>query len=1367
MNNNGTLIRELLRRSLLMGRRRPVIGAAGVPDLPQNVTAVKGNTSATVSFTEPLSDGGSAIIDYTVVSDPGGVTESGAASPIVVTGLVNGSTYTFRVYATNALGDGAQSTPSNAVVPSTVPSAPTIGAVTVVDIGTISVAFTANGDGGNAVTHFTATSSPGALTAQAGTSPIVVSDLTPGEDYTFTVTATNANGASAASAASAEITAVGLPDAPTIGVATPGDGQVSVAFTPPVNDGGSEITTYTAYGSTGVSAEGASSPIVVDELVNGVSVEFYVTASNAYGESDASDGTGLVLPAGVPEAPAITGVVAGNAQASVSYDDGHNNGSAVTAFTVTSSPGGFEATGLDNPLVVTGLSNGTEYTFTMIATNGVGDSDVSNTSAAITPATVPGAPTIGVATGGDAQASVAFTPPASTGGSAITGYTVVASPGSATATGTASPIIIQGLQNGLAHTFTVYATNAIGNGASSAASNSVTPAQSTTVPGAPTILTAARSASQACSVSFLPPANNGGSAITGYTATSSPGGLTGTASSSPITVSGLTNGTPYTFTVTATNTNGTGPASGVSNAATPATVPGAPSTPVATGGNGQASLAFSAPSSNGGSAITSYTATSSPGSIQRTMTAAELATGPLIVTGLSNGTAYTFTVVATNQYGNSAASDASNSVTPSAGVAEGPFDSLYAAGWQPVSDTTIYTPGAQTIPSKSTGIASPSFTDANYGTKVFRISSTSDSPGNAAGGKMRHEYSRRQPWNCNQTKYILQNANGFHFVYDADTFERLDGGVSTVDQKQYAVGTNSIHPKDPRDWTWHATDPNKVIFFPQTDGLILYEFDVVTHVLTTKANFTGRLGAFGTATKLAMLEGRPSDDARYWGFTVFNGTSVVGYMTWDMQTDTITGTLPTTASSNNSTMSPSGNYIVISASGGGLTIEQCAASPTLRGTRAYTRNFSSFRQVHLTTTHGDCGYDTLGNEVYITLNPGSGSWPAIPSNSLFMVALTGTAPPTMLVNLGTASTQWNSHYSGTCSSGRPGWCVLSMWDSAIRGTRRWLDNTISLVELKASPRVFRLWDVRGLRYTYWQESHACISQDGLRVMLACAWDASSSTTTPLAYMIGLPSWIYGGAVQPPVGNNLVTNGTFATNLNSWTVTAGGWVASGGRAVFSSGAGASTMQQAVTMTVGKRYKIDFDLATYAGPGDMAVRLLGGTTVASANINTAGAKSVTLTAVSGNNTIGFHAFSTFNGAIDNVVVSELVDNLLTNGTFADSTGWSLGTSCTVDSGSLRCNNTASNSTNIFAIALPAGTYRVTFDVVSFTAGNATMRFNTSGGIISGTTRSSGTTPPATYSDDIVVTGTISAFEIRATREGTAMDFRIDNIFIEKIA
>ena len=92
------------------------------------------------------------------------------------------------------------------------------------------------------------------------------------------------------------------------------------------------------------------------------------------------------------------------------------------------------------------------------------------------PLKVPNAPTIGTATGGDAQASVTFTAPSNVGGSAITQYTAASTPGHLFAQGSASPLTVTGLTNGTAYTFAVWALNTYGPSPYSAASGSVTPA---------------------------------------------------------------------------------------------------------------------------------------------------------------------------------------------------------------------------------------------------------------------------------------------------------------------------------------------------------------------------------------------------------------------------------------------------------------------------------------------------------------------------------------------------------------------------------------------------------------------------------------------------------------------------------------------------------------------------------------------------------------------------------------------------------------------------------------------------------------------------------------------------------------------------
>jgi PKD repeat protein len=124
-------------------------------------------------------------------------------------------------------------------------------------------------------------------------------------------------------------------------------------------------------------------------------------------------------------------------------------------------------------------------------------------------------------------------------------------------------------------------------------------------------------------------------------------------------MTGLTAGTVYYVKAYATNSAGTDYGNEISFTSS-STIPGAPRGVTALARYAQATITFSAPISNGGSVITGYTVTSNPGNITGTGTAS-----PITLTGLTNGTEYTFTVRATNAIGTSVASSASNSVTPS------------------------------------------------------------------------------------------------------------------------------------------------------------------------------------------------------------------------------------------------------------------------------------------------------------------------------------------------------------------------------------------------------------------------------------------------------------------------------------------------------------------------------------------------------------------------------------------------------------------------------------------------------------------------------------------------------------------------------
>jgi len=278
-----------------------------------------------------------------------------------------------------------------------------------------------------------------------------------------------------------------------------------------------------------------------------------------YADSE-SQGKIIGSPPTAPGAPTNVTATAGNAQATVFFTAPPDGGSPITSYTVTpyigtTSEKTTSGSGAATSITVKGLKNGTPYTFTVTAANAIGKGQPSGHSNPVTPGIVPGAPAILNEKPGNGEITVSFK--LSTGTSPITYSVAPAPPDHPPVTGAGSPIIVPGLTNGTEYTFTVTGTNATGTGPGSKPFPGATPA---TVPGPPTIVNVTAASGLATVFFTAPP--DGGSPITGYTALSSGGQkASGSATASSLTLKGLKNGRPYTFTVTATNKMGTGPAS--------------------------------------------------------------------------------------------------------------------------------------------------------------------------------------------------------------------------------------------------------------------------------------------------------------------------------------------------------------------------------------------------------------------------------------------------------------------------------------------------------------------------------------------------------------------------------------------------------------------------------------------------------------------------------------------------------------------------------------------------------------------------------------------------------------------------------------
>ena len=262
-----------------------------------------------------------------------------------------------------------------------------------------------------------------------------------------------------------------------------------------------QIISNTAYGTVGGSSLNMSNAalVITSTYAPAAGTEYYITPSTATGtfssvsfttstggwgvdySTASTTGYGVVYYT-TPTAPTGVSAIVGNQNATVSFTLPTDLGGGVTSYKVTPYIGATaQATtsGSTSPIVVSGLTNGTAYTFTVTAVNPAG-STASGATSAVTPNPPPSAPTIVSATAGDGNAILFFNAPSSfgSGSSSISTYTVTSSGGTSTltASGSVNPIQIIGLTNGSAYTFTVTATNNLGvTGPASPASSSVTP----------------------------------------------------------------------------------------------------------------------------------------------------------------------------------------------------------------------------------------------------------------------------------------------------------------------------------------------------------------------------------------------------------------------------------------------------------------------------------------------------------------------------------------------------------------------------------------------------------------------------------------------------------------------------------------------------------------------------------------------------------------------------------------------------------------------------------------------------------------------------------------------------------------------------
>jgi Fibronectin type III domain len=360
---------------------------------------------------------------------------------------------------------------------------------------------------------------------------------------------------------------------------TPGPGRVTRSWPDPGYSPGyiSSIKVEARPGTQSCTSAIDGGGCTVTGLENGTAYTFAVYAIGLTGFTYEPVIVGPVWPCcSVPAAPARVAAEAQQGAAVVSWEPPTNAQAAGNTFTYTvgTTPAGGTCTTTERSCRITGLDDGTGYSFQVTATNGLGTGPAA-TSTEVTPIGPPGAPTgVQVFLGDKGTATVSWVGPAKTGGAIVDRYVATASPGGASCetTGTLS-CTVSGLSNGERYRFAVTAATQAGVGPASAASGVARPLAG---PGKATGVKARLSGGKAV-VSWVPPRSTGGLAIRDYVVRSSPAGATCRTTGTTCTIGSLRGGTRYVFTVQARNAKGLGLVAQSSALTTPA-----PATPTAT-----------------------------------------------------------------------------------------------------------------------------------------------------------------------------------------------------------------------------------------------------------------------------------------------------------------------------------------------------------------------------------------------------------------------------------------------------------------------------------------------------------------------------------------------------------------------------------------------------------------------------------------------------------------------------------------------------------------------------------------------------------------------------------------------------------------
>ena len=766
--------------------------------------------SYTLLWSDPSALGTPALNSYNVLAigaDGSRVTQNGVTrdstnliGTYTFVGLSPLTTWTFQVLSVQATGTSAYS--SAAVAPTTAAlSVPTVSSSLVVThVSSTSIRFnwtdgtsgytaaSASTDTLTSVDYslvFTGTLTDvrtgtqvtcTALTGAAGVANgCTFTGLTTSDTYTFAVVTNSLLGVSTTSLKTAVAQgATGASPAPTAVTATSSAAgtAVVVAWTPPTTNGGLASSSYTAtafaandyaFGTplgTPCSVAYGTNTCTITGLASAASYVILVVATNSAGSS--KPGAATVTTNGVAGKPTGVTAVNGNGTITVSWTaPASNGGNAISSYTATATAGGSggttatcTTTATTCTITVTGTVGLATYTVGVVATNTAGNSSAGTpalgtsgaTDKVMSPVTVPGAP----ASANFYGAAVGWTAPSSAGGSAITGYVIVASGSNgtqltATTASTVKSYTFTNTTAGVTYAYSVAAKNALGQGAYLAATvASALPVQPTV--GIETITATGSYAlswtgTLAADAQLLP--------VTYQIVATDSNGLvlpSVTTSNTFYSFGVLNPLLTYSFQIYAVTAYGLNPTSPLVPATvwSGATVSGAPTAVVQatvwSAGVDATTVSFGAPSNTGSTGAAQsgnnvalpvlYYSVSLVGADGTTGSCTAYSPAGCVVYGLAPNVAYTASITATNQVGSSAAGSGFFTVTPTAPGAPGAVTATqtYSGVTGAVTYTVSWTAAA------TGGLPISSYTATLFDNAADAIAAeTSATPGAATG----------------------------------------------------------------------------------------------------------------------------------------------------------------------------------------------------------------------------------------------------------------------------------------------------------------------------------------------------------------------------------------------------------------------------------------------------------------------------------------------------------------------------------------------------------------------------------------------------------------------------------------------------------